>query len=67
MGPRAGLDNVKKRKMLLLPVLELRSFAIQPVIIPTALSLLLAYRRVRKISYKILVGISDRKRVLGEA
>jgi hypothetical protein len=31
MGPRAGLDDVKKRKIMLLPVLELRSFDVHPL------------------------------------
>jgi hypothetical protein len=41
VDPRAGLDDVKKRKVLILPGLELRllgSSSPQPVAIPTELS-----------------------------
>jgi hypothetical protein len=31
MGPRTGLDDVEKRKILTLPGLELRTLGLQPV------------------------------------
>jgi hypothetical protein len=46
MGPRAGLDEVEKRKFLTLPGLELRPFgclARKPVAIPSTLFRLLSY------------------------
>jgi hypothetical protein len=61
-GP--GLDLVEKRKTLLLPVLEIRSFAVQPVA-RLELSLLQACGRERRNVYKSLVGNSERKRVFG--
>jgi hypothetical protein len=35
-----GMENVKKRKLLTLPVLELRPSVVQPAAIPATLSLL---------------------------
>jgi hypothetical protein len=41
VGPRTGLDDVQRRKILPLPGLELRPLSVQPVAIPTAPSRLL--------------------------
>jgi hypothetical protein len=41
VDPRAGLDDVEKRKFLTLPVLELNPSTVQPVAIMTTLSQLL--------------------------
>jgi hypothetical protein len=66
VGPRAGLDDVEKRKFLTLHGLELptpRLSSQQPVTIPTALSQLLQYTDAASwVTFRFWVLQSDRSR-----
>jgi hypothetical protein len=66
--PRAGLDDVEKRKFLILPGLELRPSVVQPVAssyTDCAIPALCSTYGAKRNAYRVLVGKPERKRPLG--
>jgi hypothetical protein len=57
VGPKAGLDAVKKRKIL--PLLGIETLAVQPVAIPTELSWLKVIQTFQKIFWTLIDAVTS--------